>query len=211
MTVLTQAQAALLEALVDDRIPRRTIDDLPPEVAAEIGPDGGVRPERRDEIVHALRRRAFEREIEWASTSVLQGEVLAAFGDHCRDELEDIEVESSEPTRLVVRWRDEVSRFELRNGFLDVEKLAGDVPTMLLGDLEPWLHDLVTAFVDVPELRARLALCDLDRLERLGTVRSSAFVYFEWFLRDAYGVKLLPNQAFTRGLIDRGVISLGMG
>jgi hypothetical protein len=42
-------------------------------------------------------------------------------------------------------------------------------------------------------------------------VRSSAFVYFEWFLRDAYGVKLMPVPAFTQGLIDRGIISLGMG
>ena len=41
--------------------------------------------------------------------------------------------------------------------------------------------------------------------------RSSAFVYFEWFLRDAYGVKLEPAAAFTQGLIERGVISLGMG
>ncbi len=211
MTVLTQAQAAVLEALVDERMPRLPIDELPPEVAAELGSDGAVRPERRDEIVHALGRRAFERRIEWASSAVLQGEVLAAFGDHCRDELEDVVVERYEPTRLVVRWRDEVSRFELRNGFVGVEELAADPPTMLLGDLEPWLDELVAAFVDRPELRARLALCDLGRLERLGTVRSSAFVYFEWFLRDAYGVKLLPSQAFTRGLIDRGVISLGMG
>jgi hypothetical protein len=30
-------------------------------------------------------------------------------------------------------------------------------------------------------------------------------------LRDAYGVELLPSLAFTQGLIDRGIISLGMG
>jgi hypothetical protein len=42
-------------------------------------------------------------------------------------------------------------------------------------------------------------------------VRSSVFVYFEWFLRDEYGVKLLPSPAFTQGLIERGIISLGMG
>ena len=42
-------------------------------------------------------------------------------------------------------------------------------------------------------------------------MRSSVFVYFEWFLRDAFGVNVLPAPAFTRGLIDRGIISLGMG
>jgi hypothetical protein len=33
----------------------------------------------------------------------------------------------------------------------------------------------------------------------------------EWFLRDVYGVKLPPAAGFTQALIDRGIISLGMG
>ncbi len=70
---------------------------------------------------------------------------------------------------------------------------------------------LVEAFLADPALRASVAMCDLGRLERVGAVRSSAFVYFEWFLRDAYGVKLLPAAAFTMGLIDRGILSLGRG
>ena len=92
-----------------------------------------------------------------------------------------------------------------------VDRLATATPTMLLGDFEPDIPALVSVFLDRPELRSRLAVCDLTRLERLGTVRSSAFVYLEWFLRDEYGVKLVPVPAFTQGLIDRGVISLGMG
>jgi hypothetical protein len=36
-------------------------------------------------------------------------------------------------------------------------------------------------------------------------------VFLEWFLRDAYGVKVLASAAFTQGLVSRGVISLGMG
>jgi len=55
------------------------------------------------------------------------------------------------------------------------------------------------------------AVCDLGRLERIGAVRSSVFVYLESFLRDAYGVKLLHSSRFTQGLIEKGVISLGMG
>lgn len=82
---------------------------------------------------------------------------------------------------------------------------------MLLGEIGPDLRALVDVFLDRADLRAKLAVCDLELLERLGTVRSSAFVYFEWFLRDAYGVKLLPAPAFTQGLIDRGLLSLGMG
>ena len=45
----------------------------------------------------------------------------------------------------------------------------------------------------------------------MNAVRSSVFVYFEWFLRDVYGVKVVASDVFTRGLVDRGIISLGFG
>jgi hypothetical protein len=70
---------------------------------------------------------------------------------------------------------------------------------------------LVIALLDDPQLRSRLAVYDLARLEKANAVRSSVFVYFEWFLRDVYGVKVVASDAFTRGLVDRGVISLGFG
>ena len=137
--------------------------------------------------------------------------MLAAFADHCARDLDEVEVLERADDLLVARWRREVSRLELRAGLVGFERLASGTPTMLLGDIEPDAERLVQAFVDDSDLRSRLALCDLDRLERVGAVRSSVFVYLEWFLRDAYGVKLLPAAAFTRGLIDKGVISLGMG
>ena len=158
-----------------------------------------------------LARRSAERTIEWGTHTTTQGDVLAAFATHCRDELTDVDVVEGGPTSLEVRWRSETSRFELRNGFLGIDRLASDRPTMLLGEIGPDLRALVDVFLDRADLRAKLAVCDLELLERLGTVRSSAFVYFEWFLRDAYGVKLLPAPAFTQGLIDRGLLSLGMG
>lgn len=208
----TPHRAAVLEALLDERIPELPGEEIPPDVAAELaGGEGGMGAGRRAQILLELERLALGRTIEWASGSVFQGDVLASFAVHCRDDLDDLEVVADEATRLLVRWRDEVSRFELRNGFLGVRHLVSDTPTMLLGDVGEYLDGLVADFVEQPELRSQLAIWDLGRLERLGTVRSSAFVYFEWFLRDEYGVKVVPSPAFTRGLIDRGVISLGMG
>ncbi|MGL6278042.1 MAG: hypothetical protein ACRC50_00610, partial [Gaiella sp.] len=64
---------------------------------------------------------------------------------------------------------------------------------------------------DDAALRAHVGILDPVRLEKIAAVRSSVFVYLEWFLRDAYGVKVLPAGAFTAGLVDRGIISLGMG
>ena len=209
--MLSQAKAEVLEALTDDRIGVLPHGAVPAELLAELEAEGLLVPERRAEVRRELEELALGRRIEWASRSVTQGEVLAAFARHCRDELEDVEVVSEELCSLVVRWRTEESRFELRNGFLGIDRLAPETPTMLLGDVDSALGALVEAFLDRPELRSRVAVCDLGRLERLGTVRSSSFVYFEWFLRDEYGVKLVPAPAFTQGLIDRGVISLGMG
>lgn len=198
--MLDRARAAALEALSDERLAGLA---PPPELADGVEDVAGA-----GELLAAWRR---GREISWAARTVTQGDVLDEFGRHCELELEEVEVLERGPDVLVARWRRETSRIELRAGFLGFERLASGTPTMLLGDVEDDEARLVAAFVDDADLRSRLCICDLARLERLGAVRSSVFVYFEWFLRDAYGVKLQPSPAFTQGLIDRGVISLGMG
>ena len=212
MRALTREQAEALEALLDPRLNAAALAEaLPAPLVESLEESGLLAGPRREELRRMLARRSAERTIEWGTHTTTQGDVLAAFAEHCRDELADVEVVENDPTFLEVRWRSETSRFELRNGFLGIDRLAGDASTMLLGEIGPDLRALVEVFLDRPELRAKLAVCDLELLERLGTVRSSAFVYFEWFLRDAYGVKLLPAPAFTQGLIDRGLLSLGMG
>ncbi len=136
------------------------------------------------------------------------GDLIDAFARHCQEELDEVAVLARTPVRLELAWRRERAAVELRAGLLFCERLAGGEPLLLLGDLssaavDRLLHD--------PRLRSRLAVYDLVRLEKVNAVRSSVFVHFEWFLRDAYGVKVLPAPAFTQGLIDRGVISLGFG
>jgi hypothetical protein len=154
---------------------------------------------------------AVDRKIEWATTTLTQGELLADFVRHCADELDDVEVVEATPTSLVAQWRRERSRIELRAEMALADVVAAGVPTMLIGDLEPAGADLVERFLADAELRKSVCIVDPHRLEKLGTVRSSVFVYFEWFLRDAYGVKVLPVPSFTHGLIERGIIHLGMG
>ena len=202
--MLTRTQGAVLEALLDERLAGLP---LPAEVVRELEQAGLAGPQGEA----ALEAFVTARPIEWATRTTTQGQILAAFTVHCLDELEEVEVVEGTPARLVPSWRNEVSRLELRAGFLGLERLASATPTMLLGDLEPALDELVPRFIADADLRSRLAVYDLARLEKVGAVRSSAFVYFEWFLRDEYGVKLLPAAAFTQGLIDRGVIHLGMG
>lgn len=208
--MLDRNQAVVLEALLDARLDRVVVGP-PPEVVDALEAAGLLEAEARARAIALLATWRTERRIEWAAQTVTQGELLAAFADHCERELEDVEVVERTADLLVARWRRETSRIELRAGFLGFEQLASETPTMLLGDAEPDADRLVAAFVDHADLRSRLVVCDLGRLERIGAVRSSVFVYLEWYLRDAYGVKLLPAVAFTQGLINKGVISLGMG
>ena len=151
------------------------------------------------------------RPIEWGLKRLTQGDLLDAFAAHCADELEDVLVVESGPTLLLAQWRAETSRIELPNGFADLHRLASEVPTMLIGNLEDDRAAVIAALLDDAQLRTRICVLDPDRLEKVGIVRSSVFVYLEWFLRDTYNVKVLPAPEFTQGLIDRGVISLGMG
>jgi hypothetical protein len=143
------------------------------------------------------------RRIEWAAMSVTQGELLDAFAAYCRDELDDVELIAESPTWLELAWRRERSYVEIADALLDREE-----PTLVLTALS---DELATRLLDDAVLRARIAVYDLARLEKANAVRSSVFVYFEWFLRDVYGVKVVASDAFTRGLVDRGIISLGFG
>ena len=202
------AEFAALEALADARIGPVSSEELAAELARHFpgtavdpGSLGAAHAEDLDEA-----RRS--RPIEWATLTTSQGEILDAFAAHCRKELDDVEVLEETPVRLELGCRRERSRLELRAGFLFLERLAANGPALLLGELGP---AVVERFLADESLRSRLAVYDLARLEKVNAVRSSVFVYFEWFLRDRYGVKLLPCGAFTQGLVDRGIIHLGMG
>jgi hypothetical protein len=195
--------AAAAEALADPRLGPVTSEQLEAELAR--WDEAAAEAEPDEEEIDALRR---GRTIEWATQTLTQGEVFDAFAAYCLDELDDVDVLEQAPARLALGWRRERSTIELRTGFLFCERLAAEGPALLLGTIGP---AAVERFLEGESLRMRVALLDLDRLEKIAAVRSSVFVYFEWFLRDEYGVKVLPEPAFTRGLVERGVISLGMG
>jgi hypothetical protein len=134
---------------------------------------------------------------------VTQGEILDAFAAYCRDALDDVDVLGETPTGLELAWRRERSHIEVTDTVPD-----RDEPTLILTRLS---SSLVVSLLDDASLRSRVAVYDLARLEKVNAVHSSVFVYFEWFLRDAYGVKVVASDEFTRGLVDRGIISLGFG
>jgi hypothetical protein len=193
--------AIAAEALADPRIEAVA----GPALQAELARWDDAPPEEDGDDLDSLRR---GRTIEWAARTVTQGEILDAFAAYCGDELDDVDVIDSAPSRLALGWRRERSTVELRLGYAFCERLAEEGPTLLLGPIGP---KAVERFIEDESLRSRIALLDLVRLEKISAVRSSVFVYFEWFLRDTYGVKILPESSFTSGLVERGIISLGMG
>ncbi len=210
MGELRSDEVAWLEAVLDERI---ALDPggLPAPVADALIHSGLLEPARFRDAWAEVRELRIGRPLEWTGQEVSQGEVLAAFARHCDDDLDDVVVVESTAELLVAQWRTETSRLELRAGFVGFERLLSTEPTMLLGDIGGQARSIVEAFLDVAALRTGLAVGDLGRLERFGSPRSSVFVYLEWFLRERYGVKLLPANAFTQGLIEQGIISLGMG
>ena len=145
------------------------------------------------------------RTIEWTD-GLTQGELLDRFAAHCRDDLDDVELLAAQPTRLQLRLRDGEGTVELRSDLAGVERLEG--VHLILAPID---EAVVNRFLDDEQLRRHIALCDVERLEKINAVRSSLCVYFEWFIREAFGARILPAEAFTAGLVQRGILSLGMG
>lgn len=146
------------------------------------------------------------RPVEWAD-GLTRGELLDRFAAHCRDDLDDVELLAAQPTRLELRWRGGEGTVELRDDLLGAQGLGAGVQ-LILGPIE---EAVVGRFLDDEQLRGRIAVVDVDRLEKINAVRSSLCVYFEWFVREEFGARILPAEAFTAGLVQRGILSLGMG
>jgi hypothetical protein len=201
----------VLEALADERVGGLSAAEVSGELAAFVEEEGGrvrLRPSRQAEVRSALVRATRARSLEWTGRALDQGEVLDAFARHCEQTLGEVQLWSAGPTRLELGWRRERAIIELRAGTVAFERLAAGDPLLLLCPLG---ETAAARIAEDRRLAARLAICDLVRLEKVNAVRSSVFVYFEWFLRESYGVKLLTATTFTRALIARGVLSLGMG
>jgi hypothetical protein len=110
------------------------------------------------------------------------------------------------PDAIVVQWRREVANVELR-----ATPESEPVPERPLLAISPLTSAVISPLLEDERLRAHLGVYDLARLEKASAVRCSVFTYFEWFLREAYGVKLAASGRFTAGLVERGILSLGMG
>lgn len=208
---MNPATLPLLEALCDPRIGTLSAGEavgLDPELVTVDGDivrlRAGALPQAEAALAEAVRGRA----IEWANFTTTQGEVLDAFAEHCRHELDEVELLAASPTALELGWRRERATVELRAGLVRGERLGAERPAIVLASLDDALAERLAA---EPRLRERIVVYDLVALAKAGAVRSSVSVFLEWFLRDAYGVKVLASAAFTQGLVSRGVISLGMG
>jgi hypothetical protein len=133
-------------------------------------------------------------------------EVLAAFHHHAAEELDDVDVLDASPSALLLQWKREVVDVQL---LPTLEGIA--VPERPLLAIAPLESAVITRLLDDERLRAQLGVYDLARRAKASAVRSSVFTYFEWFLMEAYGAKVVASSSFTAGLVERGIISLGMG
>jgi hypothetical protein len=133
-------------------------------------------------------------------------DVLAAFHEHAREDLHDVEVLDAGASALTLQWRRDVVDVQLRPTLADEP-----VPARPLLAIAPLESAVITRLLDDERLRAHLGVYDLARREKASAVRSSIFTYFEWFLLEAYGAKVVASSSFTAGLVERGILSLGMG
>jgi hypothetical protein len=167
-----------------------------------------LRPERRPEAELCVTQAVRERPIEWASLTTSQGESSTPSAPTSATSWTRSNCTPSHPPRSTSPGGASGQQSSCEAGFVECERLGAERPTIVLGPRDDALSERLAA---EPKLRERLVVYDLAALAKAGAVRSSVAVLLEWFLRDAYGVKVLASAAFTQGLVSRGVTSLGMG
>lgn len=206
----------LVEALSDERIGDLPVDTVGCELDALLGSgwaesDGRtvrLRPGLVNEAREHVERRARGHPASRTATATTYGRVLDDFVRYCRDELDDVTLVEAAPACAVLQWQGERARVELRLGHVACERLTDTVPTLLITDCDA---DLVDRFLSDQELHDRVAAYDVNLPAKLNVVRCPVFVHFEWFLREAYRLKVVAMPEFTAGLLAKGVISTGMG
>jgi hypothetical protein len=125
------------------------------------------------------------------------GELLAAFAEHCR-ELDGVDVLEESPCRLAFGSNGEPAKLELRASLLFCDRLGRDVPTLVLSELTA---EVVERFTSNEDLRGRVAVYDLERLEKVDALGPSSFGplgHFESFLRDPYGASMREHSSLHR-------------
>jgi hypothetical protein len=201
-------ELAVLEALADPRIAGSerslSVDELEAEVAS-ILPGASWQSVEEQGLVEqwgdrvqlvvdggsTLDELRAGREVEWPPRSVRLGELLDAFAERCR-EAPGVEVLEQEPSRLVLRRGQERARLELRAGFLFCDRLAGDEPLLLIGELT---EGIVERFLAPGEVRSSFAAYDPLRLQKVVVADSDVFSEFESFLRETYGVEFVQADS----------------
>ena len=179
--------AAAAEALADPRVGPVSEAELAAEARAL-----GRRPRDGAELERVRR----DRPIEWAARPSRRARSSTPSPPTARANSTTSRCSSSTPLRLSLALapRAEHDR-DPRRARSSATGWRSEGPALLLGPIGP---KTVERFLDDETLRSRVAVLDLARLEKIAAVRSSVFVYLEWFLRDDYGVKILAESAFTR-------------
>ena len=186
--------AAVAEALADPRIGPVSGEALATEAARWDEVETEAEAER--EVEEARRGRA----IEWATQTVTQGEILDAFCDYCRDELDDVDVlDATRAASALLAPRAQHGR--------DTRGVTRSASARRRGPGAPARPDRPEGDGALPRRRGPARPRRGLRPGAAGEDRRGAlelFVYFEWFLRDLYGVKILPANAFTRASSSAG-------
>ncbi|MBI4775738.1 MAG: hypothetical protein HY788_16465 [Deltaproteobacteria bacterium] len=73
------------------------------------------------------------------------------------------------------------------------------------------IHPIIDLFVEIPGLRQRLAIVDIENGLKINLTKSDVFVHFERYLRRVHGLRLAVHPELTQGLVDGGIMKLEKG
>jgi hypothetical protein len=172
-----------------------------------------VPEELRRPLAAALERHLWDRPLDLPGGTVSFRRLVSSFVGYCQTELRAAPEEDSTDI-----WGGVAFQFSNRRQLLLVR------PRPLMLRAHPEWHTLALcslpeasrravaeSFTHQPALRHRLALFDVEAGEKVNLTRGELPVYFERYLRHAYGLRMAPLPGLTESLRDGALLNLDKG
>jgi hypothetical protein len=165
-----------------------------------------IYPGARPSLAAALGQLAAKQETPLVNDTTL-AHILDGFLEYCNEETKGFTVLNKEvPGEVLVLFDGKMHHLETRLTPNIFSPLKKDVLSLTMGIWEPEVCLNLTDTILRHAWYKQKAFYNLHSGVKMNIVASGLFAYFDWYLRDSFGLRMAPCKTFTLALMEKGIL-----